>query len=239
MWKSCLWPARNVTTRQLRALGVASRLRRTYSTPSSSIVKTLTFPDAPSTQHADLASFVAYAKRTGLDEKSTVYVGTHYEYKVAQSLSRYGFLLKRIGGASDHGTDLVGAWTLAPTATALRVLVQCKAGAQRTGPQHIRELEGAFVGAPVGWRGLGVLGLLVGEQPATKGVRDSLARSKWPMVFLSCSRDGFVTQMLWNRAAEQLGLDAYAVSVRRSEGMAEEEVVLLHGGRIVPMEGSA
>ncbi|KAK7218484.1 hypothetical protein V2G26_006487 [Clonostachys chloroleuca] len=106
-------------------------------------------------QHRDLPTFLAYAKRTGLDEKSTVFVGTHYEYTIAGTLSRYGFSLQRVGGASDCGVDLLGTWTPPKTRRAMRTLVQCKAGAQRAGPNLIRELEGAFVGAPVGWRGPG------------------------------------------------------------------------------------
>ncbi|KAJ6447058.1 ribonucleoside-diphosphate reductase small chain [Purpureocillium lavendulum] len=207
----------------------------------------LIYPDVPSsTHHADLASFVSYAKRTGLDERSTVYVGTHYEYSVAAALRRYGFHLVRVGGASDRGTDLVGTWVL-PSLLAqqqhrqhqqeepARVLVQCKAGAgaQRVGPQHVRELEGAFVGAPAGWRGDGVLGLLVGERPATKGVRDALGRSRWPVVYVCCSRAGAVSQMLWNRAAEEAGLEGYAVVPRRVAGSDESELVLMHNGRVV------
>jgi hypothetical protein len=173
-----------------------------------------------------------------LDEKSTVYVGTHYEYSVSRALAKYGFFLKRIGGSSDYGTDLVGTWTLpssrgSATPTTLRVLVQCKAGAQRVGPQHIRELEGAFVGAPVGWRGTGVLGLLASERAATKGVRDSLGRSQWPMVYMCCSKDGVVSQMIWNQHAEELGLDGYGVAVRRGDG--EDELVLMRNGKALPL----
>lgn len=194
----------------------------------------LTYPDPPTANHSDLDSFISYARRTGLDEKSTVYVGTHYEYKVSRALSPYGFHLKRIGGASDYGTDLVGTWTLPSSSTApLRVLVQCKAGTQRVGPQHIRELEGAFVGAPVGWRGTGVLGVLASERPATKGVRDSLGRSKWPMVYMCCSKEGVVSQMVWNQCAEELGLEEYGVSIRRGDDV--EALVLLRNGRVVPL----
>ncbi|KAG6041016.1 hypothetical protein E4U41_006211 [Claviceps citrina] len=204
--------------------------------PRKQAADKLTHPDAPSPHHSDLASFLSYAKRTGLDEKSTVFVGTHYEYTVARSLLRYGFLLKRIGGASDYGTDLVGNWTLPAAAASsplsMRVLVQCKAGSQRVGPRHVRELEGAFVGAPVGWRGVGVLGVLVSECAATKGVRESLGRSRWPMLSMCCSREGTVSQMLWNQRAQELGLEAYGVSVRHG-GLGD--VVLMHSGRAIPL----
>lgn len=198
----------------------------------------LTYPDPPTTQHSDLDSFLAYAKRSGLDEKSTVYVGTHFEYKVSRALSKYGFHLKRIGGASDYGTDLVGTWSLPFSSfAALRVIVQCKAGSQRVSPQHVRELEGAFVGAPPGWRGQDVLGLLVSEQTATKGVRYSLGRSRWPMMYINCTGDGKLTQMLWNQRAEEVGLDGYGVSVRHAGGKSggTAELVMVYNGKILPL----
>ena len=124
-------------------------------------------------QHSDLASYLDDAKRRGLDEKSTLFTGTRYEYLVASRLSRYGFSLTRVGKTSDYGIDLVGEWTIpsssslsaSPPAIKIRVLIQCKGGGgQRIGPHLIRELEGSFAGAPPGWRGGGVLGLLVGER---------------------------------------------------------------------------
>ncbi|QUC17267.1 uncharacterized protein UV8b_01508 [Ustilaginoidea virens] len=196
----------------------------------------LHYPEAPSAQHSSLPSFLEYASRTGLDEKSTVYVGTRYEYQVSRSFSRYGFALRRIGGSSDHGTDLVGTWNL-PAASEhapLRVLVQCKAGNQRVGPQHVRELEGAFVGAPAGWRGPGVLGILASERVATRGVRDALRRSRWPMMYVSCSGDGAVSQMLWNQRAEDIGLEGYSVVVRHDAGSGGE-LVLLQDGKMLPL----
>ncbi|EFY92708.1 conserved fungal protein [Metarhizium acridum CQMa 102] len=217
-----------------RALYRSSRCYTTSAGDDGLPRPRLNYPDPPTTSHSDLDSFMAYARRTGLDANSSVYVGTHYEYKVSSALAKYGFFLKRIGGSSDFGTDLVGTWTLpcsSPT-TPFRVLVQCKAGTQRVGPQHIRELEGAFVGAPVGWRGTGVLGSLASERAATRGVRDSLGRSKWPMVYMCCSKEGIVSQMIWNQCAEELGLDGYGVSVRRGDN--RDELVLMHNGAVIP-----
>ncbi|KAG5940777.1 hypothetical protein E4U59_002219 [Claviceps monticola] len=181
-------------------------------------------PESPSPNHSDLASFVCYAKRTGLDEDSTVYVGTRYEYMVAQSLARYGFDVTRVGGAFDGGIDLVGTWTIPSPATlplSMRVLIQCKGGSQRAGPRHIRELEGAFVGAPAGWRGTGVLAVLVSEYPATEGVRKSLGRSQWPLV------------MIWNQRAQELGLEAYGVTVLHG---GQGGLVLMHSGKPIPLQ---
>ncbi|KAG5949647.1 hypothetical protein E4U53_005784 [Claviceps sorghi] len=217
-----------------RLIGSTSRSRN-QSTRKPRKKRSPSDADSPSPQHSDLASFVSYAKKTGLDKTSTVYVGTHYEYTVARSLFRYGFDLRRIGGSFDYGTDLVGTWTLpAPASSPLstRVLVQCKAGSQRIAPRHVRELEGAFVGAPVGWRGAGVLGVLVSEYSATKGVREALGRSQWPMLCMCCSRKGIVSQMLWNQRAQELGLEAYGVSVRHG-GLGD--VVLMYHGKAITL----
>lgn len=249
------WTARLLSSRTTTRDG--SR-RESSGTAASSPQKgvpqpKLIYPDAPSSHHADLASFLSYARRTGLDETSTVYIGTHYEYSAAAALRRYGFYLRRIGGASDHGVDLVGTWTLPSRPPQqlqqqprsqkrqqqqpppMRVLIQCKAGSgHKVSPQHVRELEGAFVGAPAGWRGGGVLGVLATERPATKGVRDALGRSRWPLAYMCCSREGgVVSQMLWNRAAEELGLEGYAVVPRRGGGGEESALVLMHNGAVV------
>ncbi|ROT38681.1 hypothetical protein SODALDRAFT_333298 [Sodiomyces alkalinus F11] len=200
----------------------------------------LLYPQPSTTRHSDLKSFLAHADRTGLDPMSTVYVGTHYEYTVASTLSRYGIDAKRCGGASDLGVDLLGTWKIPVQAEIqpppLRVILQCKAFSRRIGPSLIRELEGSFVGAPVGWRGAGVLALLVTEGTATKGVRDSLGRSNWPMGFISCSRDGVVRQMLWNRRAEEEGLEGLGVGLRYTGAVdSEPEIILTYKDMNVPL----
>lgn len=211
------------------ARSFASASRRS-ATRASSKSKALETP-----QHSNLASFLAHAKRAGLDETSPTFTGTRYEYLVAERLARYGFSLKRVGGASDFGIDLVGHWTIPSTSQALRVLVQCKAGS-RVGPHFIRELEGSFVGAPPGWRGSGVLGLLVTEKQTTKGVRDALARSRSPMAYFCCTGDGVVKQMQWNHEADEQGLEGVDVALRRGAGEEEaDEVVLVKDGLPLPM----
>ncbi|PKS08919.1 hypothetical protein jhhlp_003532 [Lomentospora prolificans] len=190
------------------------------------------FPDASSSSHSDLQSFLKYAQKSGLNPKSTVYVGTHYEYTVAASLAQYGFSLKRVGGASDFGIDLLGSWAFPSSAEPLKTLVQCKAGA--IGPHTIRELEGAFVGAPVGWRGPGVLGILASRKVATKGVADALARSRWPMIFFCCSTDGIISQARWNHRAEQEGLEGLHAALLRSGDKAESRIVLTWKGKGLP-----
>ncbi|KAI1403394.1 hypothetical protein F4819DRAFT_451280 [Hypoxylon fuscum] len=200
---------------------------------------TLVYPDSPSSEHHDLASYAGYAARTGLDVTSKVYTGTRYEYIVVDALAPLGFSTNRIGGRSDYGIDLLGTWSVPSIPESpLRVLLQCKASAQNTkiGPHHVRELEGAFVGAPAGWRGSGVLGLLVAQKPATKGVREALGRSRWPMGYISCSPDGRLEQMLWNRRAEEEGLEGMGVGIQFAEddgGGAErqQQIVLTWKGK--------
>ncbi|KAK1699692.1 hypothetical protein BDP55DRAFT_644473 [Colletotrichum godetiae] len=194
----------------------------------------LLFPNAPSTSHHDITSFLAYASRTGLDVASTVYVGTHYEYTVSSTLAQYGIHAKRVGGAFDQGIDLLGTWSLPSRTENLKVIIQCKGGAQRVGPSIVRELEGSFIGAPVGWRGEGVIAFLVSEKPASKGVRESLGRSRWPMGFISCSREGVVQQMLWNQRADEEGLRGVGVTMRHAEdGESESQIILTHNGKRV------
>lgn len=201
----------------------------------NSSTSNLIYPEPPTTNHSDLASFLDYTERSGLNPKSTLYVGTHYEYMVAETLSKYGFYLRRIGGHSDYGTDLLGTWTVPSSKEPLKVLLQCKAIARKSSPSLVRELEGAFVGAPVGWRGHGVLGILVTKMPATKGVRDSLGRSKWPMGFMSCSREGKVRQMLWNRRAEEEGLEGLGVGLRHTGEKGEQQLLLTWKGNHVAL----
>ncbi|KAI0478804.1 hypothetical protein GGR56DRAFT_672799 [Xylariaceae sp. FL0804] len=201
-------------------------------------------------RHHDVASYAAYAARVGLDPASKTYVGTRYEYVVAAALRGVlGFgPVRRVGGRADRGIDLLGEWRVpssSPLLRPLRVLVQCKAVSPRAassssssssevGPRHVRELEGAFAGAPPGWRGGGdssehgngnggVLGVYVTPRPATRGIRDALATSRWPMAFVCCSRDGLLTQVLWNRRAEEEGLAGLGVAVRHSQDAPREQ----------------
>ena len=124
--------------------------------------------------------------------------------------------------------------------------MQCKALKAKLGPNLIRELEGAFVGAPAGYRGRGVVGVLVSPREATKGVRDAMGRSRWPMVWVMLevvqSRgEGRVRQVLWNKAAGDVGLAGLDVTVRYGlptevDGAeaAGKECVIMWQGRPLP-----
>jgi len=206
--------------------------RRLFKLPSA--------PPPPSQHHNSLSQFLTYATRISLPETSTVYVGTHYEYTVLKSLRRYALALHRIGGRDDAGIDLVGTWHL-PTherSRALRVLVQCKALKAKLGPNIVRELEGTLRQAPVGWRTGQTVGVLVSPREATKGVRDALARSSFPLFWMMVERDGTLRQALWNARAEGLGLGALGIETRynTAEGSAEllKEVALTWDGCDIP-----
>ena len=156
-----------------------------------------------------------------------------------------------MGGRGDAGIDLVGTWHLPPALAPvpLRVLVQCKALKAKLGPNLIRELEGAFVGAPVGMRGKGVVGVLVSPREATKGVREAMGRSRWPMAWVMLEvlqRDGGdgigigkVRQTLWNKAAAEVGLEGLDVTMRYDKAIEKErevgkECALMWQGKPVP-----
>ncbi|KAJ5645274.1 hypothetical protein N7507_011285 [Penicillium longicatenatum] len=206
--------------------------RRLFKLPSA--------PPPPSQHHNSLSQFLTYATRISLPETSTVYVGTHYEYTVLDSLRRYALALHRIGGRDDAGIDLVGTWHL-PTheqSRALRVLVQCKALKAKLGPNIVRELEGSLRQAPVGWRTGQTMGILVSPREATKGVRDALARSSFPLFWMMVERDGALRQALWNSKVEELGLGALGIETRyaTAEGSAGllKEVALTWDGCDIP-----
>src|SRR6266480_4757653 len=184
-----LLPRTRTLLRRTRPPFTRCRLYRTKNVDSPSSITNPKPKFAPSLitpgsdHHNSLPTFIAYAKRTNLSQSSTVYVGTHYEYLVQSALTRLNFTLTRTGSGNDHGIDLLGHWHVPslPASAPMRVLLQCKARSAPLGPSHVRELEGAFAGAPAGWRGEGVLGLLVANREATRGMREALGRSGLPL----------------------------------------------------------
>ena len=214
-----------IPARSLRLLG---RKLLPFGRHYSGVAKEeLYYPEARSTDHHDLASFLEYASRTGKDPHSTVHVGTHYEYTVLAALERLGISLQRTGGASDYGIDLLGTWPLPSVVQPLKVLVQCKATARSINPAQARELEGAFAGAPQGWRGSGVLGLLVSQKPATKGVLKALGNSELPMGYVLCNTKGKLLQMMWNQKADREVLAGIGVEAKYAGGDKNEKEIVL------------
>lgn len=199
-------------------------------------------PPAPSQNHHDLPSFLAYADRVSLPETSTTYVGTRYEYTVQSTLRRFGFDLERIGGRDDAGIDLVGTWHLPGRELApIRIIIQCKALRTKLGPNLVRELEGAFRHSPLGWRTSEKVAILVSPREATKGVRDTLTRSTHPLFWIMMESDGTLKQVLWNSKVEELGLAALGVETRypqvadeTSDGLSRPDVVISWDGKDIP-----
>ena len=204
---------------------------------SDGIPKLIILPG--SANHNSLSSFLEYAKKAQLAPKSTVYVGTHYEYTTALALMRLGFSLLRVGKGGDAGIDLIGHWVLAPFQEPLPVIVQCKARTVSIDPSNVRELEGSFQGMPASWRKKGVLALLVTAAKATKGVLEALGQSRWPMGFVLVTREGIIRQFVWNRAASERGLEGVGVTVRHtprilttsSESEKDDESAAKKGGK--------
>lgn len=161
-------------------------------------------------KHHDLASFLEYAARNKLKKGTSVYRGNHYEYTAAETLKRYNFTLQKTGRSNDLGIDLVGTWHLPTEPHELRVLIQCKCSKPK--PSFVRELEGAYVGAPAGWKGDDVMALLVTRDPATQGVRNALQRSRLPMGFAQISELGHMQQLMWNHAAQESRLTGMTVT---------------------------
>ncbi|RAK95056.1 uncharacterized protein BO80DRAFT_498019 [Aspergillus ibericus CBS 121593] len=189
-------------------------------------------PPPPTTNHTTLPTFLTHATRTALPPTSTTYIGTHYEYTTQRTLLHSALLLHRTGGRSDSGLDLLGTWHLPTHEHPLRVLVQCKALKTKLGPNLVRELEGTFSQAPVGWRGGGVVGVLVSPREATRGVREALSRSRFPLVWFLVGLEGGVRQVLWNERVEGLGVGG--LGVRVVYGGDTEGVELTWEGEEVP-----
>ena len=161
--------------------------------------------------------------------------------------------MQRTGGRSDLGIDLLGYWHLPSIPHPLPVLVQCKALKARAGPNLVRELEGAFAGAPVGWRAQDrAVGVLCATREATKGVREAVKRLGRPVVWIMIRDDenvadevddkrehrGMITQVLWNQKTSEAGAEGLGVQVRYLGGMQgiengqQKEVVLTWDGKV-------
>ena len=168
-----------------------------------------------STEHHDLQSFLEFAERKKLNTETAVYKGTHYEYIVLEALKPFGFHLERIGKSNDKGTDLVGHWSLPGEPHEIKVLVQCKVS--RGLPSAIRELEGAYAGAPSGWTGDNVLALLSSSKAMTKGVLEGIQRSPSALGALHIDSDGLARQFIWNAVAGQKGLAGVGVTAKYSD----------------------
>lgn len=167
-----------------------------------------------SPNHNSLSSFLDYAARRQLKPHTTVFLGTSYEYRVAESLQRLGFSLVRTGGSNDAGIDLIGHWMLSVFREPIPTILQCKFSKKSCSPNEVRALEGSFRSIPPDWRNKDVLGVLVTTLKATEGMRRQMLQSTRPLAFIQVSPTGTITQFIWNRAATERGLEGVGVTPR-------------------------
>src|ERR1700733_5325925 len=80
---------------------------------------------------------------------STTHRGTAFEERSLKILHDHmSMSLRRVGGKSDGGIDLLGWWWLPPTDPSasevmrrrIRVIAQCKAEKKKIGPKYVREM---------------------------------------------------------------------------------------------------
>lgn len=101
----------------------------------------------------------------------------------------------------------------------------------------MRELDGAFLGAPAGWGGGGVIDFLITTDQATKGIRDALIRSHLPIGFLQVTAEGTVLQFIWNYKAAQQDLDGIGVTNRFTPQTEEQEPDEMAWSKQLPLLG--
>ena len=176
-----------------------------------------------SPHHNSLQSFFEHADRTKLNPLSPLYIGTHYESTSALALARFGLSLTRVGRTNDEGIDLIGHWVMTPLREPMPVIIQCKVRKSSLGPCHLRELEGSFGSVPAKWKKQDVLGIVVTDVKATRGVLEAMSRSLRPMVFAMISRQGLIQQFVWNRPASEVGLEGVGVTVRHRPIVEQDE----------------
>lgn len=228
-------PWRRLAFRCPPSLSVRSYTSKRDRTPEAVATSETIDPLIPpgSVHHNDLATFLRYAQRKRLSDKSTVFVGTHYEYTVIDALKRFGFTLKRTGRASDRGIDLLGLWKVPNQPSPIRVIVQCKARCSTLGPVNFRELEGALLDAPHGWRSEGVMGLLVSAGGSSQGTRSLLARSASPFGYLHVTRGGEVIQFFWNHSAKERGLEGLSATWQYGSSKTRGKTCIQHEKTLV------
>ena len=104
----------------------------------------------------------------------------------------------------------------------------------------MRELEGAFNGAPQGWKGEQVVGVLCATREATKGVREAVRHSRRPVVWIMLqdvgNGQGRVRQVLWNQRVAAVGAEGVGVQLRHwmgedGQGM-DCEMALMWEGKV-------
>lgn len=100
-----------------------------------------------------LSPSVSQCLKANLSTIATVHRGTAFEKRSLKVLhDDMSMSLRRVGGKSDGGIDLLGWWWLPtngslvsdPPRRRFRVLAQCKAEKKKTSPKYVREMEGVL-----------------------------------------------------------------------------------------------
>ncbi|KAJ6631175.1 hypothetical protein B0H10DRAFT_1773091 [Mycena sp. CBHHK59/15] len=116
---------------------------------------------------------------------ATVHRGNFFEERSMKLLQdNLSMSLRRVGGKSDGGIDLMGWWWLPPSDSEpvagrdallarrrLRVLAQCKAEKKKASPKYVREMEGVlhrYMSLTQPAAQYPLVALLVSESPFTK-----------------------------------------------------------------------
>ncbi|KAG1778152.1 hypothetical protein EV702DRAFT_1097338 [Suillus placidus] len=133
---------------------------------------------------------------------STVARGTAFEQRSLQLLQEsFSMSLKRVGGKSDGGVDLLGWWWLplsqstpiTPPRRRIRVLAQCKAEKKKFSPNYVREMEGVWhmhaqdrslSGSSVPVSNLGTVALLLSESKFTTATLTRALGSSVPFLLM-------------------------------------------------------
>lgn len=65
------------------------------------------------------------------------------------------------------------------------------------------------------------MALLATTLLATKGIRDAMSRSRWPLAYAMINQEGDIEQFLWNRKSADIGLEGLRVETMHKFPMCE------------------
>lgn len=167
---------------------------------------------ARSIEHLEPSHFVIKRLRGA---ESNYVQGTAFENRSLDLLSsRLSMSLRRIGGAGDGGIDLLGWWWLPPITTSpsvplnndrrrIRVLAQCKAHNKKSGPTHVREMEGVMHRhIATGGNGTGMVAMVISQAQFTPGTLKRAHSSPIPLFLLHLPRQASVDASVGEETAE-------------------------------------
>lgn len=147
--------------------------------------------------------------------------------------------LEHCGGKGDRGIDLRGTWNIpkpsgesSDTPRIIPVVVSCKAHKAKSGPERIRELEGAL-----GSSSRDTIGILATVSTCTPGATRQMLLSQRALAYCYVkpyADGGQVQQLVWNNPAGVLlqGLGA-RIKYTPGKGGVREGVVLTLDGQVL------